>query len=736
MKLFKRILTSLFPDDVVNQPINPVSMFISFISSKQFFSVVNRKIIENYKLNLFDVSLDSFDVKLWFWKNITVKHKDIEKYYSYWVVSNFNWYRFYSPWNIWSLVAIICSIYTKDIFKSYDPRYFINFILTVYYLNFVFLSRIKTFPSETDDEINYAFFIEVFFSFYKFSCESNAFKFSTKHFNEIKFKLLQNIQIFFMLFYVYKSYNSIFVNKDLPLKDYYEWLFNEDITKWPSKNISLDYIANHKKYNVTAFFNATEKKLMTTILPADALIKYLLDEEDIFHMVDYVVKPLYSKDKLDLYLSSFLRWDDKLEDFFNYILDYKTFKNSYFSWIKSFISWKYRINSPYEPWVEEELDELMSSIWENQDIQDVKIPEKLKKESATTEKLINFYLTFIWGFWISRWDNFNMRLFRKEILEHFLNNSSANSNFKQDSLYFYWSLLYSYSKNVFYYKFVFDNVRAGKEKFNLPYKSTLEQVYSNKLLTNLFDQNFVSNIIQDINTKDIKLYIQNKNILKEFKSSYWSLVSSCVNLNKEKFIDTVYWDLFWFLDWIQLDWFVDKLSDKDILNLKESIYTLDMFIWLDFISLLRAEWTDLSIKYSNNAILWIFSFLRDNLFWFALYIKFLENQQNIVWKNMKISSLKKIYIMDILWISQDYYFYFEHALDEILNRYDNILLEWINIDENNIYFTLWYENWLNFTHDKEDARIIWDVLWEDIIRFRWFLKNITYYNKKYVIPRD
>ena len=66
MELFKRILLSLFPESIINQPINPISMFVSFISAKQFFSVVNRKIVENYKLNIFDISLDSFEVKIGF----------------------------------------------------------------------------------------------------------------------------------------------------------------------------------------------------------------------------------------------------------------------------------------------------------------------------------------------------------------------------------------------------------------------------------------------------------------------------------------------------------------------------------------------------------------------------------------------------------------------------------------------------------------------------------------------
>jgi hypothetical protein len=64
MQLFKRVLLSLFPDDIVGQSVNPASMFISFISTKEFFSVINRKIVENYKLNLFDVTMDPFEFKI------------------------------------------------------------------------------------------------------------------------------------------------------------------------------------------------------------------------------------------------------------------------------------------------------------------------------------------------------------------------------------------------------------------------------------------------------------------------------------------------------------------------------------------------------------------------------------------------------------------------------------------------------------------------------------------------
>jgi hypothetical protein len=45
---------------------NPASMFVGFISAKEFFSVINRKIIENPKLNLFDANLDVIEFKMGF----------------------------------------------------------------------------------------------------------------------------------------------------------------------------------------------------------------------------------------------------------------------------------------------------------------------------------------------------------------------------------------------------------------------------------------------------------------------------------------------------------------------------------------------------------------------------------------------------------------------------------------------------------------------------------------------
>jgi len=100
MQLFKRVLLSLFPEEIVAQSINPANMFVSFISTKEFFSVINRKLVENYKLNLYDISLDPFEFKIGFGNQPVTKPKDTDIYYGYCSAANLNGYRFFNTANI------------------------------------------------------------------------------------------------------------------------------------------------------------------------------------------------------------------------------------------------------------------------------------------------------------------------------------------------------------------------------------------------------------------------------------------------------------------------------------------------------------------------------------------------------------------------------------------------------------------------------------------------------------
>lgn len=232
MQLFKRILLSLFPDEIVNQTINPASMFVSFINAKQFFSVVNRKIVENYKLNLFDISLDPFEVKIGFGETPTIKVKDVDFYYGYAASANFNGYRFFSPSNIATSIALISALYSKSVFVGRRQQLFLYLLFSVYLLTFLFQARLKVFPFADDEKANYAWFIELFFSFYKVVLDQAGVEIGAIEMEEIKQKLLQqHIQLFFMLFYVYQSVGTCIQPYGVTEKEFYGWLFYDELKK-------------------------------------------------------------------------------------------------------------------------------------------------------------------------------------------------------------------------------------------------------------------------------------------------------------------------------------------------------------------------------------------------------------------------------------------------------------------------------------------------------------------------
>lgn len=736
MQLFKKILLSLFPDEIVNQPISPASFFVSFISSKQFFSVINRKIVENYKLNLFDISLDSFDVKIGFGNQQTIKLKDIDTYYSYAVVANFNWYRFLNSSNIANVVTMISSKYIKNIFKKHNHEYFKSILLCIYLSIYLFSSRLKVFPYQ-EKEKNYNWFIELFFNFYKIVLIKSWYKYKLEEFNQIKLELLKNIQLFMMLFYLLQKMNNIHTTDEKINKNYYEWLFHDEITNNQTDVLIKSFLNNLNVFIYSKKFSIIEKNIMNFIFPADILIRYIFDNKDIFLTTDILIEQIYDQEKTDKYMNSFLKNDSKLEEFIYYLTDYKIYKDNYFKWLKKFIIHKFKLSSNYQE--EKEIDEFISEIWDEKDINkinEMKVPDRVKKESALMEKLINFYITFIWWFWVSKWDNFHLRIFKKDLLKYNLDLLNENNNLNNKSLDFYNWLLYNYSKNVFYYKNATKNIREWKQKFNIPLKSQNKETYSNNIILSMFNENFLYTIFDNINNKDIKIYIQNQEILELFKNQFGKRLSILINKEWKKLLEWIYSDLQSFFQELDiLSIFDDKdLSYKEYQNIKNSIYNIDFWCWYDFIEILKDN-NNVFQDYKDWHILWIFSISKETSLWLFMYLSYIGKQEKLLKEKFNKSMIKKIYIEKVLWIKNN--------LKEILNiigllekKYNKILSKWMYIDDNKIYLKLWLSNWKFFIKWKNEREIFDNIYWEDIIWFKWFLKNITHYNKRYLIPKD
>lgn len=345
MQLFKRVLLSLFPDEIVVQTINPASMFISFISAKEFFSVINRKIVENYKLNLFDVTLDPFEFKIGFGEKNMFKPKEIDSYYSYCATANLNGYRFFSPANISNNLALVVALYVKDIFRNYPSEYYLNFLYTIFLLSFVFLARIKIFPYK-DREQNYNRFIEVMFSFYTFVFQQTGKKIDPTIIKELKKNLLNQIELFLMLFAVYKNFNTIFTHPNINNQDIYSRLFYDEL-KGDAKTIYAEFIANHKEYTSNTHFSSIETKIMQSILPADILLRYLFLDSDMFLITNTVISKIFDKKALDTFITSFRKDESQIESFLTYITDYRNFKKNFFSGVQKYIVTTFRDTDKY-----------------------------------------------------------------------------------------------------------------------------------------------------------------------------------------------------------------------------------------------------------------------------------------------------------------------------------------------------------------------------------------------------
>ncbi|MDO4713390.1 MAG: hypothetical protein Q4B28_01735 [bacterium] len=310
-----------FPHSTIHNTMNPASMFVGFISAKEFFSVINRKIIENHKLNLFDVNLDPVEFKMGFGENPNSdKQKDIETYFAYCVAANLNGYQFYSPANLANGVTLLAALYFKETLQDYPDYYFAQLLYAVYLLSFTFAGRMKVFPSDQQQE-NYNWFVEVFFDFYKITFQQLGTEISEKDFDAVKKGLLSQTSFFFLLFHFYKKLNVLLADKSTD-EDYLDRILG----KHPNDKLLKAFKENYATTKYLPHSSPLEQSVINNVRPADILVKYLLGDADPCLVVDTIIAKIFHKADRDPLVDSFLRSDAKLPQLFEELLDYKKYK--------------------------------------------------------------------------------------------------------------------------------------------------------------------------------------------------------------------------------------------------------------------------------------------------------------------------------------------------------------------------------------------------------------------------
>jgi len=296
-------------------------------------------------------------------------------------------------------------------------------------------------------------------------------------------------------------------------------------------------------------------------------------------------------------------------------------------------------------------------------------------------------------------------------------------------------MLYIYGKNIFYYKYISENVKLGRQRFYLPYKSTNKKAYSNREILRLFEESCISTLLQDINTKDLKIYAKSKKLFLLFKENFGKDISLISQYDKTKLIKVIYKPL---SDLIPKRNLIEKLerhlSEHDIYHLKENLYNIDFWIHQLLYTKVNKYKTVIKKDYDEAAIIGILAKMRETLLGYLLF----QTQVKKSKKNIKSELISDVYVNEILHIEtpQQGKIFRQSILEEIELDMKVFLDIIVTMDDNEDFIRIGIDSRKEFINGKKDEDIEKEFSGEDILRIGGYFKNITYYNKRFLLPNQ
>lgn len=210
------------------------------------------------------------------------------------------------------------------------------------------------------------------------------------------------------------------------------------------------------------------------------------------------------------------------------------------------------------------------------------------------------------------------------------------------SINYYTDILFQYSKNVFFYKTIFDGVRSGKASFMLPYVADIKEVQNNATVLRELDQNAIAILLQDMLSKDIKLSIRQESIVSQFQSLHGARISEWIKYNQNTFLELVFGGFDRILTRpVFVPSLIANIETKDIKNIKENLYTLEFWIFADLLEVIGD--LDLQSRYADGVILNILATLKDTLVGILFLLHTCLNKQLDKKIDLKIHSLLNSY---------------------------------------------------------------------------------------------
>ncbi|HNG97658.1 MAG TPA: hypothetical protein PLW93_05290, partial [Candidatus Absconditabacterales bacterium] len=531
MSLFKRIILSLFPEQFQGT-INSIGVFLGLINTKLFFTVINKRMVENPKLNQFDIGLDTVETKIGFGNEAHIKPKDLDLYFSYCAAANMNGHKFYSITTIGALSSIAFSPYFINDFprNKKGTDYYMIVLICINIVSYLFGSRIKVFPPHMNDNESFHRCIEIFFTTYRYLLQAYSVKVTDAQFEALKNKLLVHIDVFFSLYMIYKRINTLLKTNHYD-EDFLQWMYSQEIKKNKSNQTKLnEFISCYQEYKYESAFRGFEDTLLDIIMPAEIMIKLLYNREDVFLISERIIPAIYKPSSIEKHLANTMTHKDQYVDkLLEYIMDHKPRKEYFFPTVKKMVVEAFHENR----FGDEEVEEWLSSISDGSSL--FTIPHQLKKEGMMMDRLLNFYVGLLGTFWIGRGDSLELRLCYPDIFTHHQDWSGGRESMNYCNTY-----LHTRNKNAFFYKTIFDGVRSGKQSFLIPYTAQVKEVYNYGYIIEQMHQSSLAIILQDFLTNDIKLSIHQAPIIKQFELLHGQTIQSVIELNQVSFIEQYY----------------------------------------------------------------------------------------------------------------------------------------------------------------------------------------------------
>lgn len=731
MQLYKRLLLSYFPSTLSKNSVNPASMFISFIAAKEFFTIVHQRLIENYKINLFDVGIDIFDAKIGLGneeKKTSQKHLDT--YYGYLISANFNGYTFYNISNTSNALTLVAALLLQEVFEEKEEQLFIDCLYAFYLISFLFAGKIKEFPQKSLQE-DFNRFLELFFSFYELVISQLGHKISANQFPKLKKKLIKKIEVFFMMFYYNKrisKYFTISTTSEDTSFEFFNWICNNS----RSSTQTLFFNAQEEsKYRSS--FSQMEEMMLFDIAPGDILLKYLFLGNNPYELTNTLIASMYEKKKLQKLLNKLMKNESTLNELLEEVLNPKQFKEGYFEGIRKFIDSAYQHIKQEDEEALEEFHEMLSDIGEGEEVpvNDLKIPQWVKKESQILEQLLNFYITFTGGLTAERGDSFYLRACKPQLIQTLLTEINQKTK-KKGSKSFYDIQHEYYLQNGEYYAQAHKKIRKNAEKSSTHETEKMKLPQSGFFSFELYKQENLLKILQDLNPRLCKLYLKKSNILKWFQETFGEEISQRIKQNKAEFIKTFYHP--WFGKCKQQEQIMEILHNaittQELTRLKDHLYTFDYWLQESYIKKIYEK--NLEKQYDEMAILSLFALSKELLLGALIRYIFMQAQNAQEKEPLNLRDFLRLLIEEIFGIDENYATERETLFQELVKEYQQVIEFFIEFDDNREFLNLLRQNWKSF--EKKTKKKAERFSREDVLRMRGVLQHITYYNKRFLIP--